>query len=214
MLPLIRITSEISFAITLPIAMLCGVILYLICFALSFRRYGVRTNLCLAALFIYAAAVLQLTQTFSPPQTWQFSAASAQRVISSIEWVPFRSSAVLYRNGLSTGNLSAFIRGVGGNFILLTPLGILLPLLDPVFELRRITAAAVLVPIGIETLQFLSNLLSGSAVRNVQTEDVLLNAAGCLLAYALFSAARDLAEPRHPARHLRRRRHLRGREPA
>lgn len=194
--------------------MLCGMIVYLLCFVLLFRHFSIGRNLCLAALFVYAAAVLQLTQTFSPPQTWQLSAAAVQRAVASIEWIPFRSSAILYRNGLATGNFSAFLRGVGGNIILLMPLGILLPLLVPDVGFGRMALTAVLIPVGIEALQLLSNLLAGTAVRNVQTEDVLLNAAGCLLAYLLFAAARDLAEPRHPARHCGKRKHLRGREPA
>lgn len=71
---------------------------------------------------------------------------------------------------------------IGGNLLLLAPLGVLLPMLSS--RLRgplRLTIIAALVSLGIETLQGL--VISG---RTFDVDDIILNAAGVLLAYLVL----------------------------
>lgn len=78
-------------------------------------------------------------------------------------------------------------RQIGGNLVLLAPLGILLPVVFPrLRSLSRIAIAAVLISAGVETVQ-------GSFVpgRAFDIDDVLLNVAGVLVAYLL--AGRKIA---------------------
>lgn len=178
------------------IAVAVGLGLYLVCLILFFRHKKPSQNLCLALLFMYMAVVAYLAVPIALPNQWHIGAKSTAQAIQSIEWVPFTSSLSLFQNAVKTGNYKAFLYIIGGNFGVLMPLGILLPLGNPRFRLGRMAAVAILVPVGIEGFQLLYNILVGSVVRYVQTEDVILNAAGCLLAYWCLTGLRRLFKPK------------------
>jgi glycopeptide antibiotics resistance protein len=182
------------------IAAVVGLGLYLICLILFFRHKKRSQNFCLALLFMYMAVIAYLAVPIALPSQWHISAKSTAHAIRSIEWIPFTSSSNLLKNAVKSGNYKAFLYIIGGNFGVLMPLGILLPLGNPRFRLGRIAAVAVLVPIGIEGLQLVYNILVGSVVRYVQVEDVILNAAGCLIAYWIFTGLRRLFRPKSKSR--------------
>ncbi|MFC5746426.1 VanZ family protein [Actinomadura rugatobispora] len=74
---------------------------------------------------------------------------------------------------------------VGGNLLLLAPLGVLLPLLSARFRGPvRLGVLAVLLSLAIETVQGLAVL-----GRAFDVDDVILNALGVVLAYALLGRA-------------------------
>lgn len=181
-------------------AMGIGLILYVICLLLFFRRKKPLQKFWLAILFLYLAVVASLTLSINLPGAWHISAKSTALAIKDIQWIPFRSAGNMLRNSILANNYKEFLRIVGGNFIMLMPLGVLIPLINPRFRLGRMTAVAVLVPVGIEGLQLLNNILMGAVFRNVETEDVILNAAGCILAYLIFAGLRRLFQPKHKGR--------------
>lgn len=178
-----------------------GLILYLICFLLFFRHKRPLQNICLAILFMYLSVIAGMTISVTPPSLWHLSAKSTESAVKSIQWVPFRSAGKMLHNSIVTGKFNAFLRIIGGNFIMLTPLGVLVPLSNPRFRLGQMIAVAVLVPVGIEGLQLLNNIASGSIIRSVETEDIILNAAGCILAYLIFAGLRKIFTPKHKRRH-------------
>jgi glycopeptide antibiotics resistance protein len=182
------------------VAMAVGLIVYLICLILFFRHKKPLHNFYLALLFMYLAVVVSLTIFIPLPNMWHISAKSTAHAIASIEWIPFVSSANMLKNSIRINNYKEFIRIIGGNFILLMPLGVLVPLINPRFRLGRMIAVAVLVPVGIEGLQLLYNILIGSVIRSVQVEDVILNAAGCIIAYLIFAGLRNLFKPKRKGR--------------
>jgi glycopeptide antibiotics resistance protein len=184
------------------VAMAVGLVLYFICLILFFRNKRPLQNFYLALLFIYLAVVAMLTVSIPLPGLWRISAKSTAYAISRIEWIPFVSSANILKNSIKIGNFKEFLRVIGGNFIMLMPLGILVPLINPRFRLGHMIAVAILVPVGIEGLQLLNNILLGAASRNVQVEDVIFNAAGCLLAYLIFAGFRRMFKPKRKARHV------------
>lgn len=82
---------------------------------------------------------------------------------------------------LDRPSVRAALMEVGGNLVLLMPLGVLLPVLSS--RLRgtaRLVVAVLLVSLGIEAAQGL--LIEG---RSFDVDDVILNTAGAVLAYAL-----------------------------
>ncbi|MBW7573559.1 VanZ family protein [Caproiciproducens faecalis] len=181
--------------------MLIGLILYFICLILFFRHIKPLKNFFLAVLFMYLAVVLSLTVSLPLPQKWHISAKSTAWALSQIDWIPFESAANIFHNSVRIGSFKEFFRVIGGNFILLMPLGVLVPLSNPHFHFGRMLALSLLVPTAIEGLQLLGNILYGSAIRAVETEDILLNAAGCLLAYLIFSGLRGLFRPKRKGKH-------------
>ena len=185
------------------VAMAVGLVLYFICLILFFRHKRPLHNFFLALLFMYLSTVWMLTVSIPLPNLWQISAKATARAIAGIEWVPFVSAGNILKNSIRIGNYTEFLRVIGGNFIMLMPLGILVPLINSRFHLGRMIIVAVLVPVGIEGLQLLNNILWGAIFRQVQVEDVILNAAGCLLAYLIFAGVRRLfkPKPKHRMRH-------------
>lgn len=181
--------------------MAAGLLVYFVCLPLFFRRKKPMQNFFLAILFMYLAVVFELTISIPLPQHWHINAKATAWAISQIDWIPFESAANILHNSIRIGSFKEFFRVIGGNFIMLMPLGILVPLINPRFRFGRMLALSILVPAGIEGLQLLGNILSGSATRNVEMEDVILNAAGCFFAYLIFAGLRGLFGPKHRGRH-------------
>ena len=180
--------------LTVPGAMLLGLLLYLLCFPFFFRRMGLIRNLCIAALFLYAAAVLQLAQCL-PAAPFRPDRQSAAAALNSVEWNPALSGDF---------GLKSFRKDLLESFLILMPVGILAPLAGSGIRLGKMLLLSVLCGAGLEAMQLLANLLTGSAVRGVRTQDAVLSAAGCLLGYLVLAGMRNLAESRHPARHYAR----------
>ncbi len=182
-------------------AMGIGLLVFLVCCFLFFRRKKPSQKFFLAVLFVYLAVVVMLTIPVTMPNLWHISAKSTALAIKSIHWVPFESAGSILHNSIKANNYKEFLRIVGGNFIMLMPLGILVPLINPRVRLGYMITVAILVPVGIEGFQLLNNILIGAALRSVEMEDVILNAAGCILAYLIFAGLRKLFKPKRKGRH-------------
>lgn len=199
MLSLFTFPTLIDFS--LPTAMVAGLIVYVICLIFFFSRKKPFQNLCLAALFVYIGALVSLTMVIPMPSIWNINSTSAMQQVNLINWIPFKSTSTILHNSLVIGNYKEFFRIIGGNFVMLMPLGFLVPLINPRFKLGAMTLLSVLVPIGIEGLQLLNNILCARPLRVVEIDDVILNAAGCLLAYLIFAGLRRLFKPKRKSRH-------------
>jgi glycopeptide antibiotics resistance protein len=199
-----QILKSITFSVLIHnhayIALAVGLVLYLVCLFLFFRHKKPVQKFYLAILFLYLSVIASLTFTIMPLDTWHSSAKATAQIIGKIEWIPFVSSANMLKNSIRTGNYGAFIRIIVGNFVVLMPLGVFLPLINPKFRLGRMTVVSILVPVGIEGIQLIGNILMGSAVRYVQVEDVILNGTGCLLAYVVCAGVRSRFRPKTKAK--------------
>ncbi|SHI58182.1 Glycopeptide antibiotics resistance protein [Clostridium cavendishii DSM 21758] len=79
-----------------------------------------------------------------------------------------------------------FLRNVGGNFILLMPIAIIVPLFFKRFRnFKNIVLLGLIVSIGIEALQFIENYLN-IGIRAVDIDDVILNTLGVAIGYGLY----------------------------
>jgi len=106
----------------------------------------------------------------------------------SVGLVPLASISEVVRDGTWFAQLWI----LGGNVLTLAPFGFLLPFAAPrLATWRRVALAAVLFPTAIELSQFLVSMTLGYSYRVTEVDDVVLNAAGILLGFAVFSALRD-----------------------
>lgn len=168
-----------------------GLFVYVVCFFIWFKRKKLFHNVCLCLLFAYVGFLVAVTQQILLPMGWHVSAGQTKYVFSTIRWDPFSSAAQIFHNCITYHhNLNAFFRIVGGNFLLLMPLGILAPLLSRRYRFWRTFLLGLLVSLSIEALQLVTNLLGGA--RTVEMEDVLLNTLGCAVAYLVFLGVRKL----------------------
>lgn len=188
-------------ALSLQQALAIALVLYFICLALFFHKLGAKRNLAVALLFLYAGVLFALTVPVVPKDRWHIIPASTDWMIHSIVWIPFLSAADMFRSAASSGNWAEFFRVIAGNALVFIPLGILLPLANPKIRFPGILLPAFLVPLCIEALQLTANILAGTELRIVETEDVILNAAGCLLGYLLYALVRWIFRPKYRARH-------------
>lgn len=104
--------------------------------------------------------------------------------------VPFKTIGRYFTEGVSPDLTT---RQVGGNLLLLMPLGFLLPIVSrAIRSLGRVLSVALVVSVGIEILQVLVIITVGNAGRAIDVDDVILNAAGAAvgwLAWRLMAPA-------------------------
>lgn len=125
---------------------------------------------------------------------------------SSVSWVPFATVA----NYLDLVGETA-LRQVGGNLLLLVPLGIAIRLLWPVLSVRRVLVILLATAGVIEAVQYVELATGIAPGRAVDVDDVILNVTGALGAWAVTRAVDRAIVDGRPARV---RDWLRGRSPA
>lgn len=99
-----------------------------------------------------------------------------------VNLVPFASVRQVLRYGWP----HQAIRQLGGNLVLLLPLGVFAPALTPRF--RRVPAALALAltsSLGIEGMQYLARVARLS-LRSVDIDDAILNVTGALIGYGIW----------------------------
>ncbi|SFB04815.1 MULTISPECIES: VanZ family protein [unclassified Bacillus (in: firmicutes)] len=91
--------------------------------------------------------------------------------------------------------LGLIARNVGGNILLLMPLGFLAPILWNKFKYYKNTVLlGFIVSISIEVLQFLESLIAGERGRVTDIDDVICNVLGALLGYLIYISARPIVK--------------------
>ncbi|WP_066087143.1 VanZ family protein [Neobacillus novalis] len=89
-------------------------------------------------------------------------------------------------DGDSAFMIGLIIRNVGGNILLLMPLGVLAPFISKKFKpMKKSVLLALLVSISIEFIQFIE-LLAGGRGRTVDVDDVICNVIGASLGYLIY----------------------------
>ena len=187
--------------LSLPAALVFSLILYLLCLALFFRRLSAGKKVAVALLFLYAGALFALAVPILPKERWHMLPAATDWVLRSIVWVPFLSSPDLIRNAFEGGKWSELLWVIVGNVLIFLPFGILIPIIKSQIRFPGMLLVSFLIPVLIELLQLVDNILCGSEICAVRTEDVILNAAGCLLGFLLFKLVLAIFRPKYRAKH-------------
>jgi glycopeptide antibiotics resistance protein len=132
-----------------------------------------------SSFFVYVFAVLQLTGYFIlfkeiSSHGWWDNMNHRIDIHDHVNFVAFKTIGIYH----------LFDKQVAGNFIMLLPLGIYLPLLNK--RLRKVSGflavllISFLVSVGIETLQLATNY------RSTDIDDVILNTAGVCAGFILY----------------------------
>lgn len=90
-------------------------------------------------------------------------------------------------NAIVSGRYPAVLQQSLGNFVMLVPLGIYVPVLWPRMRAwRSVLALGLCVSVAIEALQFLISAFLGFTYKIVDADDVLINTAGVMAGYLLY----------------------------
>jgi glycopeptide antibiotics resistance protein len=187
--------------LSLPEAFVLSLILFLLFLLFFFRKLSGGKKFAIALLFLYSGALFALTVPILPKERWHMLPAATEWVLHSIVWVPFLSTPELINSIFEGGKWSELLWLIVGNVLIFTPFGILIPIIKPKIRGWHILLVSLLIPIFIELLQLADNILCGSEICAVRTEDVILNAVGCLLGFLLFKLVVAIFRPKYRAKH-------------
>lgn len=109
---------------------------------------------------------------------------------SYMAWNPIRSLYLIF----TRDRLHDIAYSIGGNLILLFPLGILLPLVSPAMKTRKVFIIGIGSSIAIEALQLIMDGLFGYAYRSPGMDQVLLNALGYWVGWKMIRTAAKRVE--------------------
>lgn len=83
--------------------------------------------------------------------------------------------------------IKLIVRNVGGNILMLMPLGFLMPLLWEKFKrLKNMIMMGLFISLSIESVQFVECLLGIVIARAVDIDDVICNVLGTFLGYSIY----------------------------
>ncbi|KAF1681300.1 VanZ family protein [Bacillus mexicanus] len=103
--------------------------------------------------------------------------------VSGNNFIPFHFFADVYHEGLQF----YVIRSIGGNLILLLPVGLLFPLLfKKLNNAKRILLIGFFISLFIELTQLSFSVYLGSVYRSFDVDDLMLNTLGTLIGYWFF----------------------------
>lgn len=124
---------------------------------------------------------------------------SINRIVRSINYVPLVTVMDnVSQIGIAYGGDALFMirliaRNVGGNILLLLPLGFLAPILWEKFRrFSRIVILGLVVSCSIEILQLVENLI-GWFGRISDIDDVIFNVIGAMIGYTLYKITSTIA---------------------
>jgi len=178
-------------ALSLPDGMILGFILYCLFRIFCFRKRKLFDRFFICLLFIYFGALVALTLNIYYPWAWTYTPQNAASQIQIVEWRPFYRARIILDNCRRVEDYGPFIRLIGGNLIMLMPLGVLTSVLNPRMNFWKMFLLASIVSFSIEGLQLFFNIVSNSQ-RSVEIDDFILNVSGCMLAYMLYIICRNL----------------------
>ncbi|GAA0071271.1 hypothetical protein UT300003_27950 [Clostridium sardiniense] len=111
-------------------------------------------------------------------------------VSATINLVPFKETINLFNSLLDSFSplfaIKLFLVNVLGNILLFTPLGFLLPIVNPnINNIKHIFKISLIATISIELIQFITSLSGGFRVTDI--DDVILNILGGLFGFLIFT---------------------------
>lgn len=145
--------------------------------------------------FSFALYIMALIGVTLFPIRLDFGEQSITNNGTALNLIPFRSIvndvSEIGHGHFSVGfQIQLLLRNVGGNFILLIPIGFLLPILwGKIKSSKSIVIVGFVVSVTIELLQLLEGYLKVGFARIVDIDDLILNVLGAAFGYALYKLA-------------------------
>lgn len=164
---------------------LIPVLLVLCILILSLSNKSLRIKLWYCAGAIYIGALLAVT-LFPIPLGYDKNIDVAlgmygQTKSDSIHLIPFATIIEAFQ----TNSLRSILRNIGGNFILLTPLGWFLAHFWNNMTVRKALIISFLVSLAIESTQLLM-IFTLNSTRIANVDDLILNTVGGVLGYYIY----------------------------
>ncbi len=137
------------------------------------------------AFFVFYLAAM-FTMTFAPIyvdglEYLRTEEALTGNLNAGHNFVPFASIVEILKNQ----TLSVALRQIGGNLVLMFPLGFAMTVGGRSVKALKTVAVAVAVSFGIETIQLLGSQAYGFNWKSVDVDDVILNTAGALVGWTI-----------------------------
>ena len=163
----------------LPFPLLGGLGILIIILILLWRKRSPAYLLCFSVFWLYLLLGVSLTIFPMPLPETIVNRSPVNYILLRVNLVPFNFG------GLFDNPPSVIFKEIFGNILLTVPFGFGIPFLAP-FKPKNLPWLAIGAGLVVETAQLGISLLIGGLYRSVDINDVLLNAAGVLLGYALF----------------------------
>ncbi|MCY6354324.1 VanZ family protein [Clostridium sp. ZS2-4] len=185
-----------GYSIKGELMLVIGIPIYLVVFAISiFKKYKMNIKISWIrelVKFIFVLYVFLLLGVTLFPLSIGFK-HSRDYFRLPINLIPFKEVVEeIGKIGTDYGGDVAFqvrliLRNVGGNLILLLPLGVISPIIWEEFtRIKRVIIQGFIVSICIELLQLIEILSGRAFVRAVDIDDVILNVLGVIIGYLIY----------------------------
>jgi glycopeptide antibiotics resistance protein len=136
-------------------------------------------------MVVYVIAVISVT-LFPLPIQWSYIVhmIKNKQLGEKNNFIPFHSILDILRKAVAG---SVILRQIGGNVLLLSPFGFLLPLLLKNISFKKTFLAGLSFSVVIEGLQYIISAILGFSYRSTDIDDVILNTTGACLGYLALS---------------------------
>ena len=168
------------------------VILYAVNLLIRYRKKDVPIDQLVihSFFFIYILGVLRVT-LFPIPIDSRLIQETANSGIRSLHFnnnlIPFKTVYEVVISSLQLNYYQLAIRNIGGNLLLLAPLGIFVPIIWPsISGIRRLLLIGFISSLAIELAQFGISFILGFSYRSFDVDDLLLNTFGVIIGYKLY----------------------------
>jgi glycopeptide antibiotics resistance protein len=174
--------QQVLFITAIPLWLLYRIINYFIRIRKN-EEFQLKRELLLNAFFLYCLAVIGLT--FFP----LFIGNGMAGTYFNINYIPVVSTLNAIKriqdSRVSDYMLKFWIRNIGGNLVLLLPMGLFLPIFwDRFRKIKTIALAGFSISLTIEILQLLSAFIGNA--RTFDIDDIILNTTGAVIGYGVF----------------------------
>lgn len=135
-----------------------------------------------AMLYIYLFMLIDITFFDIPFQSKLLNDLRASGYESEYNFIPFYS----IKNIINHNPIENLVKQIGGNLILLIPLGIYVPVAyEKCRKLRCFSILMLSVSLSIEAIQFLLGEIMNYHYRTVDIDDIILNVTGSLIGFII-----------------------------
>ncbi|MCY8850730.1 VanZ family protein [Bacillus inaquosorum] len=157
------------------------------------KKYNIEKLIFNITLYIYFLFVLRLTLF---PILIQKEAMESGRILFKgdplINLIPFNTLKEVFTQ-YGTPSFESTLFQACGNFIMLMPLGFLLPLtFSKKFNWKSILCISFLFSFSIELIQFIQNSIYGFPNRFSDIDDIISNTIGALIGYVIYKILEPL----------------------
>lgn len=152
-------------------------------FVLKKPRYTIEKSIYILAAFVYLTGVICMTLFPIPTDPLLIHDRAAEGFQETNNLLPFNT----IKDALTGSSISVTVYQLGGNTILLFPLGCFLPLLfKRMRQAKRVIIAGFIASLIIETSQFTISSMIGLTYRSFDVDDLILNTIGSAIGYLFY----------------------------